>query len=122
VATADVAAKADSSQPTCGPEVGAFYRDVHRDHGVELALGEGVEAFESDGAVARVRTAAGRVIECDFVVVGIGVSPRIELAGHAGLELQPRTAAADALTRIVEAASGAVAISLKQDQSAGLCY
>jgi len=70
-----------------GPEVGAFYRDVHRDHGIELALGEGVEAFEGDGAVARVRTDAGRVIECDFVVVGIGVTPRIELAEQAGLEL-----------------------------------
>jgi len=70
-----------------GPEIGAFYRDVHLDHGVELALGSGVEAFEGDGAVARVRTDAGRVIECDFVVVGIGVTPRIALAEQAGLEL-----------------------------------
>ena len=44
------------------------------------SLGEGVEAFEGDGAVARVRTASGRMIECDFVVVGIGVVPRVELA------------------------------------------
>src|SRR6266566_9095188 len=36
-----------------GPEIGAFYRDVHRDRGVELVLGEGVEAFEGNGAVAR---------------------------------------------------------------------
>ena len=39
-----------------GPEIGAFYRDVHAQHGVELVLGEGVESFEGDGAVARVRT------------------------------------------------------------------
>jgi len=71
-----------------GPEVGAFYRDVHRDHGVELVLGESVEAFEGDGAVARVRTAAGRCVECDFVVVGIGVTPRAELAAAAGLEVE----------------------------------
>ena len=70
-----------------GPEIGAFYRDVHRDHGVELALGEGVEAFEGDRSVARVRTVGGRVIECDFVVVGIGVTPRVELAAAASLEL-----------------------------------
>ena len=70
-----------------GAEVGAFYRDVHRDHGVELILGEGVEAFEGDGAVARVRTTSGRTIECDFVVVGIGVAPRVELAGDAGLKV-----------------------------------
>jgi len=70
-----------------GAEIGAFYRDVHRDHGVELMLGEGVEAFEGDGAVQRVRTTAGRVIECDFVVVGIGATPRVELARGAGLEI-----------------------------------
>src|SRR3954447_7655679 len=70
-----------------GAEIGAFYRDVHAQHGIELALGEGLEGFEGDGAVARVRTSAGRVIECDFAVVGIGVAPRVELAQAAGLEV-----------------------------------
>jgi 3-phenylpropionate/trans-cinnamate dioxygenase ferredoxin reductase component len=70
-----------------GAEIGAFYRDVHRDHGVELILGEGVEAFEGEGAVQRVRTTTGRVIECDFVVVGVGAAPRVELARDAGLEI-----------------------------------
>jgi 3-phenylpropionate/trans-cinnamate dioxygenase ferredoxin reductase subunit len=75
------------NQRVFGAEIGAFYRDVHRDHGVELALGESVDAFEGDGSVARVRTVAGRCIECDLVVVGIGVTPRVELAGSAGLEV-----------------------------------
>jgi 3-phenylpropionate/trans-cinnamate dioxygenase ferredoxin reductase subunit len=70
-----------------GPEIGSFYRDVHAQHGVELALGEGVEAFEGDGRVSAVRTSSGRTIECDFAVVGIGVAPRVELARDAGLEL-----------------------------------
>ena len=75
------------NQRVFGAEIGAFYRDVHRDHGVELALGESVDAFEGDGSVARVRTVAGRCIECDLVVVGIGVTPRVELAGSTGLEV-----------------------------------
>ena len=70
-----------------GPEIGAFYRDVHAQHGIELVLGEGVEAFQGDGTVARVRTTAGRAIECDFAVVGIGVAPRVALAQQAGLEV-----------------------------------
>jgi 3-phenylpropionate/trans-cinnamate dioxygenase ferredoxin reductase subunit len=70
-----------------GAEIGAFYRDVHSDHGVELLLGEGVEAFEGEHAVTRVRTTTGRAIECDFVLVGIGVTPRVELASGAGLEV-----------------------------------
>ena len=70
-----------------GPEIGAFYRDVHAEHGIELHLGDGVEAFEGDGAVQRVRTSSGKVIECDFAVVGVGVAPRVELARGAGLDV-----------------------------------
>jgi 3-phenylpropionate/trans-cinnamate dioxygenase ferredoxin reductase subunit len=70
-----------------GPEIGGFYRDVHAQHGVELLLGDGVRCFEGDGTVARVRTAGGRVLECDFAVVGIGVVPRVQLAEQAGLEV-----------------------------------
>jgi 3-phenylpropionate/trans-cinnamate dioxygenase ferredoxin reductase subunit len=68
-----------------GREVGAIYRDIHADHGVHLALGTGVEAFEGDGAVERVRTSGGETLACDFVVVGIGVLPRTQLAEQAGL-------------------------------------
>jgi 3-phenylpropionate/trans-cinnamate dioxygenase ferredoxin reductase component len=68
-----------------GREVGAVYRDVHLDHGVQMLLGTGVEAFEGAGAVERVRLSDGRVLECDFVVVGIGVQPRTGLAAEAGL-------------------------------------
>jgi 3-phenylpropionate/trans-cinnamate dioxygenase ferredoxin reductase subunit len=35
--------------------------------------------------VERVRTSDGRVIDCDFVVVGVGVEPRITLAVQAGI-------------------------------------
>jgi 3-phenylpropionate/trans-cinnamate dioxygenase ferredoxin reductase subunit len=70
-----------------GEEIGSFYRDVHARHGVELALGEGVEAFEGQQRVSGVRTSTGRVFECDFAVVGIGVAPRVQLAADAGLEV-----------------------------------
>jgi len=63
-----------------GTEIGALYRDIHTDHGVELLSGTGVAALEGDGRVERVRTADGRRVECDFVVAGIGAIPRTELA------------------------------------------
>jgi 3-phenylpropionate/trans-cinnamate dioxygenase ferredoxin reductase subunit len=68
-----------------GAELGAVYRDIHHDHGVRLLLGTGVEAFEGGAAVERVRTSDGRALECDFVVVGVGVAPRVQLAEAAGL-------------------------------------
>src|SRR5687767_352349 len=46
-----------------GPEVGAIYRDIHSDNGVRMLLGTGVEAFEGDGRVERVRTSDGQVVE-----------------------------------------------------------
>jgi len=68
-----------------GVELGCIYRDIHTDHGVRMLFGTGVEAFEGDAAVERVRTDDGRELECDFVVVGVGVQPRTELASKAGI-------------------------------------
>jgi 3-phenylpropionate/trans-cinnamate dioxygenase ferredoxin reductase subunit len=70
-----------------GAEVGAIYRDIHTDHGVQMLMGTGVEAFEGDKAVERIRTSDGRTLACDFVVVGVGVEPRIRLAAEAGLDV-----------------------------------
>ena len=84
----DVTLVAPESVPlerVLGAELGAVYRDIHADHGVQLLLGTDVEAFEGAAAVERVRTSDGRVLECDFVVVGVGVEPRSQLATAAGL-------------------------------------
>lgn len=69
-----------------GAEIGGFYRDVHIGHGIEYRLGTGVEAFEGDGRVERVRTSDGETIEADLVVVGIGVIPRTGVAEAMGVD------------------------------------
>jgi 3-phenylpropionate/trans-cinnamate dioxygenase ferredoxin reductase component len=80
-----------------GPELGAVYRDIHVEHGVELLTGTGLEAFEGTGGVERVRLADGRTVDCDFVVVGVGVTPRTELAEAAGLEIDNGIAVSETL-------------------------
>ena len=72
-----------------GPELGAFYRDVHAGNGVDLHLGVGLQELRgpASGAVEEVVLADGTVIPADVVVVGVGVTPRTELAEAAGLEL-----------------------------------
>jgi 3-phenylpropionate/trans-cinnamate dioxygenase ferredoxin reductase component len=72
-------------QRVLGDEVGGIYRDIHADHGVRMLLGTAVEAFEGTTSVEWVRTSDGRELECDFVVVGVGVKPCAELAAHAGI-------------------------------------
>jgi 3-phenylpropionate/trans-cinnamate dioxygenase ferredoxin reductase component len=70
-----------------GAELGTFYRDVHSDHGVVFRGGAQVRSLEGSGQVERVVLGEGPVVECDFVVVGIGVAPRTSLAESAGLEI-----------------------------------
>ncbi|HWT25292.1 MAG TPA: FAD-dependent oxidoreductase [Solirubrobacteraceae bacterium] len=80
-----VAPEAVPLQRVLGPELGAIYGDVHRDKGVELLLGRGVAAFEGNGRVERVRLDDGNAVDCDAVVVGVGVEPQTALAAAAGL-------------------------------------
>jgi 3-phenylpropionate/trans-cinnamate dioxygenase ferredoxin reductase subunit len=71
-----------------GAEVGGFFQRVLEEHGVKLHGGEEVVRFEgSDGRVRRVVTSSGLELECDCVVVGVGVMPDVMLARAAGLEL-----------------------------------
>ena len=70
-----------------GEEVGAFYADVHREHGVHLLTDAAVEAFEGAGRIVRVRLAGGRTIACAAALVGVGVAPRTGLAAAAGLAI-----------------------------------
>ena len=70
-----------------GEEVGAVLAEIHRDKGAELLLEDGVAAFEGVRRVERVRTRKGRLLACDFVVAGIGVTPNTELLAAAGVEV-----------------------------------
>ena len=82
-----VAPEAVPLERVLGPEVGAVYRDLHAEHGVDLHLSTQIEAIVGGVAARGVRTTDGSVIEGDLVVVGVGVSPRDELARDAGLTL-----------------------------------
>ncbi|MFP3907626.1 MAG: NAD(P)/FAD-dependent oxidoreductase [Acidimicrobiales bacterium] len=70
------------------PRVGQVFADLHRDQGVDLRLGVGVETLETDAErVSGVRLADGSVVEADVVVVGIGVVPNTEWLEGSGLTL-----------------------------------
>jgi NADPH-dependent 2,4-dienoyl-CoA reductase/sulfur reductase-like enzyme len=71
-----------------GPELGAVIADMHRDHGVDLRTGVGVEAIEGDARVEQVRLAGGEMIAADVVVVGVGVVPDTTWLEGSGLTLE----------------------------------
>jgi 3-phenylpropionate/trans-cinnamate dioxygenase ferredoxin reductase subunit len=70
-----------------GEEVGRVVEGIHRDHGTELVLEDRVAAFEGAERVERITTQRGQSIECDFVVVGLGVEPVTELLAGTGVEI-----------------------------------
>ncbi len=71
-----------------GPEIGRFFQDTLTEHGIEVHGADELERFEgSDGRVRKVVTKNGLELDCDMVVVGVGVMPDVMLAKSAGLEL-----------------------------------
>jgi 3-phenylpropionate/trans-cinnamate dioxygenase ferredoxin reductase subunit len=77
-----------------GPEVSSVYAAAHRSHGVELVHGR-VRALDGDGRVSKVWLSGGRSLEADFVVAGVGASPRLELVRRSGLEVASGGVAVD---------------------------
>jgi 3-phenylpropionate/trans-cinnamate dioxygenase ferredoxin reductase subunit len=82
-----VEAMARLCERTVPPEISAYLARLHAKHGTQVILGAGVAAFARDarGRLA-VSLADGRKLDCDAVVVGIGLVPNDELAREAGLE------------------------------------
>jgi 3-phenylpropionate/trans-cinnamate dioxygenase ferredoxin reductase subunit len=69
-----------------GSELGRFFAQVHRHHGVTFRLGTGVARLAgSAGRVTAVETDRGELLPADVVVAGIGARPRLDLAVAAGL-------------------------------------
>jgi 3-phenylpropionate/trans-cinnamate dioxygenase ferredoxin reductase subunit len=70
-----------------GEDVGRVFENFHREHGVQMYFEELATKFEGDGRVQHVITNRGRQLECDFVVVGIGVEPVTEVVAETGVKL-----------------------------------
>ena len=74
-------------QRVLGARVGAVFADRHRSRGVDLRLGTGVSRARGTGRVEQVMLEDGTTIDTDLVVIGIGVTPRTEVAAAAGLDV-----------------------------------
>ena len=71
-----------------GPDVSQHFANVHRSHGVDLRLGQGLAAVIGDaGRAIAVRTTAGDTLPADIVLAGIGVTPNTAPAVAADLSI-----------------------------------
>jgi 3-phenylpropionate/trans-cinnamate dioxygenase ferredoxin reductase component len=86
----DVVAIEPSKTPLArvlGEDVGQCLADLHRARGVRTVFEDTVVAFEGTSRVDRVLTKGGRRLECDFVVVGIGIEPVVDVLDGSGVHV-----------------------------------
>jgi 3-phenylpropionate/trans-cinnamate dioxygenase ferredoxin reductase component len=72
-----------------GREVAEVFASLHRDHGVNVRTG--VQVAEITGAGGRadgVLLGDGSRVAADVVVVGVGITPNIQLAAQAGVKVE----------------------------------
>lgn len=72
-------------QRVAAPETSDFFRTLHCAHGVDIREGVGLETLLGGAHVTGARLTDGSELDVDFVVVGVGITPSVELAEAAGL-------------------------------------
>jgi len=75
-------------QRVAAPETSDYFRALHRDKGVDILEGIGLERILGEKKVSGARLSDGTELDVDFVVVGVGIAPRTSLAEMAGVELE----------------------------------
>lgn len=74
-------------QRVAAPATSAFFRDLHRAHGVDIREGVGLERLNGDGRVQSASLTDGSTLDVGFVIVGVGITPATALAEAAGLKI-----------------------------------
>jgi 3-phenylpropionate/trans-cinnamate dioxygenase ferredoxin reductase subunit len=75
---------------TFGARVGSFFQELLESHGVTVHGEDELERFEGEETVSKVITRGGLELSADAVVIGAGVTPDVQLAERAGLEIGER--------------------------------
>ncbi|HEX7908164.1 MAG TPA: FAD-dependent oxidoreductase [Paraburkholderia sp.] len=69
-----------------GEPISRFYEAEHRGRGVDIRLGAAVESItgREQGRVSSVKLADGDVLDCDLLIVGVGILPATQPLVEAG--------------------------------------
>lgn len=75
-------------QRVAAPATSDYFRALHQQNGVAILENTGLSGFvERNGRVSAATLSNGSELAVDFVITGIGVTPNIQLARDAGLDI-----------------------------------
>lgn len=69
------------------PEMSKFFENYYTTRGVRMVKSTSVKELRGGGAVSSAALENGESMECDLVVVGIGVEPVVDVVAKSGLEI-----------------------------------
>lgn len=75
-------------QRVAAKETSDYFRKLHVGRAVDIREGIGLQTLAGEGRVSKAVLADGSELPVDFVVVGIGVEPNVELAVGCGLDVE----------------------------------
>ncbi len=74
-------------QRVAAPETSGFFRKLHKQHGVDIREGVGLDRLLGETHVSGARLTDGSQMDVDMVIVGVGITPGDALATDAGLTI-----------------------------------
>lgn len=74
-------------QRVAAPQTSDYFRALHQSHGVDIREGVGLDHLLGDDHVTGAKLTDGSLLEIDFAVVGVGVTPATILAESAGIDV-----------------------------------
>lgn len=75
-------------QRVAAPQTSDYFRRLHQNHGVDLREGVGLTRLLGETQVQGAELTDGSVLEIDFAIVGVGITPATALAEAAGLRIE----------------------------------
>ncbi|WP_080147213.1 NAD(P)/FAD-dependent oxidoreductase [Marinilactibacillus piezotolerans] len=68
-------------------EIAAEYEQTYKDHGIKMISGTRAESYSKDGDEFVLALNNGETVRADSIILGLGVSPVLDLAKEAGLDV-----------------------------------
>jgi 3-phenylpropionate/trans-cinnamate dioxygenase ferredoxin reductase component len=75
-------------QRVAAPETSSFFRELHVSNGVDIRESTGLKRLLGETRITGAELSDGSVIDADFAIVGVGITPATALAEKAGVALE----------------------------------